>query len=239
MKNIRSKILIGVGIFIVCVLVISSTTSLAQSVKQTIEVQFDKIKIEINGEKASESTILYNNTTYVPLRFVSEKLDSTVQYDSATSTAKINSSAIPAGPPTGDGVFLDTEEFKELYEVVAVYRYNISRNEDLALIGLLGSQMPPQSEAQYNQMVKQLDKVDENLIGQWQDYISSLTTIPQDDIDTFISIGDYVKKAKQSIIEIYADRAYNNFTSGKKLANEMYYKYDAKLSERMDNLLNQ
>lgn len=51
-----------------------------------------KLKLIINGKMATAEVKTIDNTTYVPLRAVSEMLGASVSYDSATSIITINSS---------------------------------------------------------------------------------------------------------------------------------------------------
>lgn len=51
-----------------------------------------KLKLIVNGKTATADVKTINNTTYVPLRAVSEMLGASVSYDSASSTITINSS---------------------------------------------------------------------------------------------------------------------------------------------------
>lgn len=85
MKRFK-KILI---IMITMALLISSFVS-ASSAKKNIEVIFNAVNIEVNGQKVNEDTIVYKGTTYVPLRAVAEMLDKEVGWDQKTNTASIN-----------------------------------------------------------------------------------------------------------------------------------------------------
>lgn len=62
---------------------------LADNIIKTIQVKFNAINLEINGKKVDADNILYNGTTYVPIRKVGELLDKNVEYVSKTKTAKI------------------------------------------------------------------------------------------------------------------------------------------------------
>ncbi len=57
---------------------------------QNIEAFFNRVKLVVNGQPSASETLLYNGTTYVPLRAVTENLGATVNYDAATKTASIN-----------------------------------------------------------------------------------------------------------------------------------------------------
>ena len=66
------------------------STVLGAGVKKTIEVAFNSINLTINGEKVDADTILYEGTTYVPLRATGEMLGKDVGWNQATNTASIN-----------------------------------------------------------------------------------------------------------------------------------------------------
>lgn len=80
---------------IVCIILFLLLTSgfvVANSLYREIRVLFDYINLEVNGKKVDESNILYDGTTYVPLRKVAEMLNGEVSWDEETRTASINTS---------------------------------------------------------------------------------------------------------------------------------------------------
>ncbi len=58
--------------------------------KKNIEVLINSVNLTVNGNKVNAETILYNGTTYVPLRTTAEMLDKEVGWDQKTNTASIN-----------------------------------------------------------------------------------------------------------------------------------------------------
>lgn len=60
---------------------------------QTIEAVFDKIKITINGANVNGETLLYNGTTYVPVRSIADAIGAEVSYDARTYTASLTTSS--------------------------------------------------------------------------------------------------------------------------------------------------
>ena len=74
---------------ILCGAVLFSIPALANSVKEMIEVTLNTITVAVNGTKVEGENILYNDTTYVPLRKVAEMLGKDVKWDDATKTADI------------------------------------------------------------------------------------------------------------------------------------------------------
>lgn len=67
-----------------------ASTAYGSQVSQKIDAVFDGIKIMVNNQKVQANNILYNGTTYVPLRAISEILNKEVVWDAQNSTAHIN-----------------------------------------------------------------------------------------------------------------------------------------------------
>jgi hypothetical protein len=63
----------------------------AQNITKNISATYRNIKIFINSkEQATDlEPFIYNNSTYVPLRFVSEKMNASVDWDDKTNTISI------------------------------------------------------------------------------------------------------------------------------------------------------
>lgn len=62
----------------------------ADGVRKNIQVLFNDVNITVNGSKVNADNILYEGTTYVPLRAISEMLGKEVGWDASTKTASIN-----------------------------------------------------------------------------------------------------------------------------------------------------
>lgn len=71
-------------------IVMTSFTGFADSVTKAIEVTFNSVNIKVNGKPVTGENILYNGTTYVPLRAVANMFDKEVGWDENTNTASIN-----------------------------------------------------------------------------------------------------------------------------------------------------
>ena len=91
MKKIKS---FTAGIVLGCVRM-SSITAFAGNT-QTIQAVFNEVKLVVNGQQVNKETLLYNGTTYVPLRAVAETLGEAVDYDQATKTAYIGEKPVVA-----------------------------------------------------------------------------------------------------------------------------------------------
>lgn len=70
--------------------VISCVGAYATDVWQNINVLPNTIKVVVDGKEVQADNFLYNDTTYLPIRAVSEALGKEVQYDTQTSTATIS-----------------------------------------------------------------------------------------------------------------------------------------------------
>lgn len=83
-RNIKGFILLAI------ITTLLMTTALAAEVKDTIEVAFNSINLTVNNEKVNAENIVYEETTYVPLRAVAEMLGKEVGWNQETNTASIN-----------------------------------------------------------------------------------------------------------------------------------------------------
>ena len=97
MKNMKKFRAIAVGLVLALVL---GTAAMAASGK-TVTI-FPGVTITVNGTKSTPvdvngnevETFIYNNSTYVPLRYFSELMGVNVEWDEATNTVKL--SGVPA-----------------------------------------------------------------------------------------------------------------------------------------------
>jgi hypothetical protein len=82
-KTIKGFVL---GVIITTMLM---STVFGAQVKKTIDVIFNSVNITLNGEKSDTDNFLYEGTTYVPLRAISEIFGKEVGWDGDTNTASI------------------------------------------------------------------------------------------------------------------------------------------------------
>ena len=87
----------------------------ASGVWDNISVLRNDINVVVNGRDVTADNFLYNDTTYLPLRAVSEALNQSVSYDESTNTAYIG-----MGSPNQTVSNTNTEEAKVGYE----YKYS-------------------------------------------------------------------------------------------------------------------
>lgn len=97
MKKFLSGILVGV-------LIMTSTIAYAET-KKTIEAVFGRVKLTVDGKAVDKETLLYNGTTYVPLKAAAEVAGMEVGWDASTNTARLTSKpTAPAPAPTASPV---------------------------------------------------------------------------------------------------------------------------------------
>lgn len=91
------KIILG---FISGAILFGTAGTFAVDAWQSINVLPNTIKVIVDGKEVRADNFLYNDTTYLPIRAVSEALGKDVQYDAATSTAVISNTAAAETTPT-------------------------------------------------------------------------------------------------------------------------------------------
>ncbi len=84
----------GFVIGVIVTVILMSTVVFADQVKESIEVMWNSVNITVNGEKVGADNILYNGTTYVPLRAIAEILGKEVGWNQETNTASINDKGV-------------------------------------------------------------------------------------------------------------------------------------------------
>lgn len=76
------------GVLITSVLMFS-ITGFAENVTKGIEVTFNSIHLKVNGNPVEANNILYDGTTYAPIRAVAEMLGKNINWDEGTNTVNI------------------------------------------------------------------------------------------------------------------------------------------------------
>lgn len=76
-------VLVATGIYV-------PSTVVADQAEKQISAWFNSITIKVNGEQVAAENFIYEGTTYVPLRAISELLGDEVKWDEHTRTVEIN-----------------------------------------------------------------------------------------------------------------------------------------------------
>ncbi|MBQ7039941.1 MAG: peptidylprolyl isomerase [Clostridia bacterium] len=118
MKQIKGFIL---GIVVAFALM--SVPVVADTVQKTIDVFVDYVNVTVNGEAKQVKNFLYDGTTYIALRDVSEVLGYNVGWDGETKTASITSPDYKADVTVMvvNGKEIGSTKFKNMYDSLAAY----------------------------------------------------------------------------------------------------------------------
>lgn len=85
------------GVLVSTVVLVPALTFASNS--QSIDVIFGKIKLIVNGKTLNKDTLLYNGTTYLPIRAVGEALGASVDYDATKYQATLTTSQSQSSDP--------------------------------------------------------------------------------------------------------------------------------------------
>lgn len=88
MKKFKNHIKSYLAGILTTVLIISGTLVFAENIK--IDAIFNKVKLVVDGNPVDKETLLYDGTTYIPIRAAAEVLGMEVGWDEETSTAYLN-----------------------------------------------------------------------------------------------------------------------------------------------------
>lgn len=124
---------IAMGAMVAALVVGTAPTAFAKVANMSIPVQYNNIKVVVDGNQLSTSKepFIYDGITYLPLRAVAEAVGMNVSWDAATKTANLTSKAevktpvveTPAEKPTET-----KEESKRMGEITSkntVYAENV------------------------------------------------------------------------------------------------------------------
>jgi hypothetical protein len=84
--------------FLTAAIIFSGTLAFAETTEM-IEAIFGRVQLEVDGEAVEQDTLLYNGTTYVPLRAAAEILGMEVGWNEASQTASLTSPEEPEEEP--------------------------------------------------------------------------------------------------------------------------------------------
>jgi len=106
-------------------------TAFGTGFQETISVWFNSITVTVDGSPVDAKNILYQGTTYVPLRAAAEMLEKDVDWDAKTRTANI------IGVDTTAGVYskADIDKLKLYVRIEDRYMSLVSQDNSLLKIG--------------------------------------------------------------------------------------------------------
>lgn len=89
-------------------------------VKKTIDVLMDGINLVVDGQTIHAENILYNGTTYVPVRALAKSLDREVKWDPETYTVEVYDAGNTFVEKDGIRVYTKTIRYKDEYTEVSL-----------------------------------------------------------------------------------------------------------------------
>lgn len=116
MKKIRN---IFIGILIGCVFIMTAPV-LADSLFTKIDVVLNGVNVQLEGQNVEVNSILYNGTTYLPMRKVAELVGKDIEWTQQTMTANIvdeKTAIISHGFQSNNSVTMYTVAFSDGFGV--------------------------------------------------------------------------------------------------------------------------
>mgnify|MGYP000992879912 CR=1 FL=1 len=135
MKRTRD---IFIGILIGCILM--ATPVLADSVLTKIDVVLNGVNVQLEGQGVQVDSILYNGTTYLPMRKVAELVGKNIDWNNDTKTANIVEKFKTEEDERGDDLKENSNEFK-LYNDDDLYYYAEKNGEKYISLQTLGDEI--------------------------------------------------------------------------------------------------
>ncbi len=116
MKRMRD---IFIGVLIGCMLM--ATPVLAESILTKIDVVLNGINVQLEGEDVQVESILYNGTTYLPMRKVAELVGKDIDWKQEIMTANImNKTDVKEGDSMAEQLAEDYKIIKEEDEKILI-----------------------------------------------------------------------------------------------------------------------
>ncbi len=145
-----------------------STTVFAQGTTKKIQIKINSVAVVVNGDSITDDNFIYNGTTYVPIRSVSNALGASVDYNknnntisietgsnnstssdmvsttqpnTITTTAKINSVSLYAdgNKINKDTMLIDGVTYVPLRAISEALDVNVAYSEDLKVVSISDS----------------------------------------------------------------------------------------------------
>lgn len=81
---------VGVALIIAVSIISVAPTAFADNAEKQITAWFNSVSVKVNGVQVQADNLIYDGTTYVPLRAISELLGKEVKWDESTRTVEIS-----------------------------------------------------------------------------------------------------------------------------------------------------
>ncbi|MBU5670242.1 stalk domain-containing protein [Paenibacillus brevis] len=121
-------------IFILCIGVVIGMTSTAAAdpVKQYVQASFEKIIFVVNGEEKplDADPLVYQGTTYLPVRTVLNTLGYDVGYKADTKTVTADKSEIPSLGMEGEKAELNANNYQDNNKQIESLNHSITREKE-------------------------------------------------------------------------------------------------------------
>lgn len=116
MKKSMKYLVLGIVIGAIC----TSIPAFADVIWEKIDVVRNKITVIVKGEEIKVDNFLYNNTTYIPIRAVSEAMGLTVEYEDGVAIIDENHEVVFGGETSyHHGYAITTEEMNDYIKYIA------------------------------------------------------------------------------------------------------------------------
>ncbi len=81
-------------------LILTGMTVFAESTTKHVDITYGSVRVYINGQRLYKDTIIYEGSTYIPIRAIADSLGKAVTYDDKSKTAYITTLKNATMPPT-------------------------------------------------------------------------------------------------------------------------------------------
>lgn len=193
----------------------------------TINVHLNEIKIQVHGTKVESDNILYNGTTFVPLRAVSESIEVPVNYDAETRTAYIGETSHTFPPadtaqdnsaaPSHGMYAVPAEGEMEGWQLLKGHEYeNVANIYFMQNGSILSAKLEPIQTEDLNQIIEWTDETGKTRKNRLGDIYKMFGTFSNQYTDDYLyqTFGDlYINWLEPSTIDPY--RLINQYLNGK------------------------
>lgn len=115
--NNRMKLVV---MLLLITVLFTAGTAMAADQSQVIEVYFNRINVMVDGTEMNADNMLYQGTTYIPVRAAAEMLGKEVVWDSKSRTADINDLTGKVSQQTADSL-LENKANDQLFRIEAYF----------------------------------------------------------------------------------------------------------------------